>query len=514
MELKQILQSDDKKLIKSLFIFNSSHSEKEILFKFNLWSRYFFPKYFTSEDAPFHKDIDLYNLHSYQGKLTTFVDIAFRGGAKTVRTKLFIAYCVANDEDLTKRYIKVLTSDTDNGSQIVTDIYNILINTKGFYSLFEKTDKKREERMASFTTSTGVKVKADTVGTDQRGAIQEDARPDLIWFEDFENRTTLRSAIKTKSIWDNMEEARTGLAKDGSCIYTCNYISEAGNVHKLVTKESSNKKVLIVPIIKEGVIAWNRYSKQDIEDMKKDDEDFEGERLCKPDAGKDIYFNRDMLDKMTPIEPIKNIAGFKIFRDYNPAHRYGGGHDVAGGVHLDSSASVFIDFDTFPAQVVGTYHSNTILPEAFGDEIYSESNQFGGCILGVENNKFDQTILKAKQLGAKLYLTQPKAIKSNFNLPNTYGWNTNSVTKSQMLSAMREVIDSGLIELNDKELIQEFKSYTRNDVIDREPDARLTTRHFDLLIACCIAWQMKEHSRVKKITNYHREYEKEKNPAI
>jgi hypothetical protein len=134
MELKQILQSDDKKLIKSLFIFNSSHSEKEILFKFNLWSRYFFPKYFTSEDAPFHKDIDLYNLHSYQGKLTTFVDIAFRGGAKTVRTKLFIAYCVANDEDLTKRYIKVLTSDTDNGSQIVTDIYNILINTKGFYS--------------------------------------------------------------------------------------------------------------------------------------------------------------------------------------------------------------------------------------------------------------------------------------------------------------------------------------------------------------------------------------------
>ena len=48
--------------------------------------------------------------------------------------------------------------------------------------------------MASFTTTTGVKVVADSVGTDQRGAIQEESRPDFIWFEDFENRTTLRSA--------------------------------------------------------------------------------------------------------------------------------------------------------------------------------------------------------------------------------------------------------------------------------------------------------------------------------
>ena len=525
MKIQKILLGTDKKLKKALFLFGKNNSDKEIIFKFGLWSRYFFPQYFTSKDAWFHKEMDLYNLQAYKGELTSFVNISFRGSAKTVRTKLFIAFCIANDEDTTRKYIKVLSADIDNCVQITTDIYNMLVNTQGMYNLFAKTVKKREERMSSFTTSTGIKVKADTVGTDQRGSIQEDARPDLIWNEDFESRTTLRSAIKTKTIADNMEEARTGLAIGGSSIYTANYISEAGNVHNLIHKETTRKKVLIIPIIKkpifnydeqvkkfklrEGISEWDRYSLKDIENMRNDDEDFEGERLCKPDAGKEIYFNRDALDIMEIKTPIEEIAGFKLFKKYNAAHRYGGGGDVAGGVQLDSSASVFIDFDTVPAQVVGIFASNTIAPEAFGDEIYKEGNIFGRCILGIENNKFDQAILKAKILGANLYMTQPKAIKSNFSMPITYGWNTNTLTKDQMMSALREAVESGLISLNDKDLIQECKSYTRNDVIDKEPDARLTTRHFDLLTACAIAWQMLNHARPTKKIYYEKNEEDE-----
>ena len=486
-------------MTKALFLFNQKNSNDEVILKFGLWARYFFPKYFTSPDAPFHKEMDLYNLQIYKGELTSFVNVTFRGGSKTVRTKLFIAFCIANDEDQTRKYIKVLSADIDNCTQITTDIYNTLVNTQGFYNLFEKTTKKREERMSSFTTSTGIKVKADTIGTDQRGSVQEEARPDLIWYEDIESRTTLRSAVKTKMIADNMEEARTGLAIGGSSIYTCNYISEAGNVFNLIHKESSNKKVLIIPIIKDGVSQWDRYSLQDIENMRKDDEDFEGERLCKPEEGDNVYFDRKILNRMECIEPLSITSGFKIFKEYNPAHRYGSGHDVASGQKLDSSTSVIIDFDTIPAQVVGTFASNTILPEAFGDEIYNETCQFGKCIAGIENNRYDQVIMKAKVLGTKLYMQQPKAFAVAFKPLTVYGWNTNALTKDQMLSALREAIKSGLLSLNNKDLIQEFKSYTRNDAIDRDPDIRLTTRHFDLLIACAIAWQMKTFARPKAI---------------
>jgi hypothetical protein len=518
-QIKELLSKGTPKEKLSLFYFDIGMENDKILLKFNLWARYHFPQYFGSEDASFHHEMNLYNLQAYKGQLDSFVNIAFRGAGKDVKTQLFITYCILNDTGSFRKYFKVLSDDGTNSVQSVTDIYNMLVNpkvTELYPSTFEKTVFKREERKDAFTTSKGVKVLADIVGSSQRGAKQEEARPDFIWANDFETRKTLRSAVITRAIWDNLEEARTGLEKGGSMVYTCNYVSEVGNVHRLVTeKQSTRKKVFIVPIEKEdGTPVWSRYTKDNIAEMRKTDEDFEGERLCKPSASKDMYFDRTMLDKQIPKQPLRDIAGFKMFKEYNRLHRYAGGHDVAGGVGLDSSTSVFIDFDTIPAQVVGTFASNTIMPEAFGDEVYSQGNRFGGCILGIENNKFDQAILKAKQLGAKLYMTATgKATTTNYALPNIYGWSTNSLTKSKMLSDLREAVESNLIEFNDQDIINELKSYTRNDLIDNAPDVRLTTRHFDLLTAVAISWQMRHHARPKKEKEF-REESKETNPAV
>lgn len=505
-KIQEILNSGPLKQRRSLFCFNVDNSNEEILFKFNLWAMYFFPKYFKSPDAPFHRDINLNNLKLYRGEIDTFVDSAFRGAGKDMKTKLFIPYCILNDLDHHRRYFKVLSEDGDNSKQSVTDMYNMLVNSRiaeMYPETFEKTESKREERMSSFTTSTGIKVLADTVGVDQRGANQEETRPDFIWFNDFETKKTMRSARETRSIWENMEEARTGLEKGGGCVYICNYFSEQGNVHKLITEKLSDRKVvLIIPISKNQTIrpiipTWDRYTIADIEEMIRTDDDFEGERLCKPNSSKDVYFDRERLEKMEKIEPLETIADFRIYKKYKSDHRYAGGHDVAGGVGLDSSSSVFIDFDTIPAQVVGTFADNMIQPESFGDEVYAQGNRFGKCLLGIENNKYDAAILKAKMLGAQLYKTGGREIKVGHKPPTIYGWNTNSLTKSKMLSSLRMAIEDGLIALNDSALIQEAMSYTRNDLIDNETDPRMTTRHFDLLIACAIAWQMKDYARPK-----------------
>lgn len=508
MELQKILKSNNLKDKKALFAFDKSNSNEQVYVKFNLWARYFFSKYFTSNDCEEHKEMDLNNIKTYRSEINQYVNVAFRGFAKTARTKLFIAFCIANDLDHTKRFIRCISADLDNAKQSVTDIYNMFVQprVKEMYpEIFEKTESKREETMSGFTTTTGIKVLAKQIGVDQRGKIMEEAKSDFDWYDDIETKTTIRSAITTHKIGENMEEARTGLAIGGSSVYTCNYFSEMGNVHKLVTKKSNGKVVQITPISKNQSITpiipvWERYTVKDIEKMIEDDEDFWGERMCKPDASKDVYVDRETLDRMEIRQPIKEIAGFKIFREYNPSHRYAGGMDVAGGVGLDSSTSVFIDFDTIPAQVVGTYHSNTIQPEAFGDEIYSEANRFGGCLIAPENNKFDQAILKAKLLGAKIFKSGGKPLKAGYVPPTTYGWNTNSLTKSKMFSALKTAIEDGLIELNDEDLINEGKSYTRNDLIDKEEDPRLSTRHFDLFTACAIAWQMKDYASPGKDT--------------
>jgi len=511
MTIQEILQGDNKAQKKALFSFDKKDDNNKVIFKFNLWIRFFLTKYLESKDAPFHKEIDLNNLRVYRNEINSFADIAFRGGAKTARTKLFVAYVILNDLDHSRRYFKILSADGVNSKQIVTDIYNILVMhdiNELYPEVFKKTDAKREETMSSFTTATGVKIIADTVGTDQRGALQEEARPDFIWFEDFENRTTIRSAVKTIAIWDNMEEARTSLSKTGGCVYTCNYISEAGNVHKLVNKKSDKNIVLITPIIdKKGNITWpERYSKADIEQMKQDDDDFEGERLCEPSAGKDIMFDRPRLEKMEVLQPIRESGQFKIFKEFDPSHRYGSGHDIGKGVGLDSSTSVFIDFSTIPARVVGTFANNQIKPETFGDEIKRQQDIFGGCIAGVENNYGTEAILRLKQLNANLYTTKKNDKQIADRQSTEYGWNTNALTKPKMLFALVKAVNDGLLELSDEALIAEAKSYTRHDLLEIVKNPRLTTRHFDLLMACAISWQMKDYAIIiDKVKPYKQE---------
>ena len=232
--------------------------------------------------------------------------------------------------------------------------------------------------------------------------------------------------------------------------------------------------------------------------MREDDEDFEGERLCKPSASKDILFDRESVDKQKPKEVIRESAGLKIFREFNPSHRTASGHDVAGGVGLDSSTSVYLDLDIIPAQVCATFNNNTIRPDVFGDEIKRESDIFGGALAGIEkNNHGHATIARAKQLDVNLYKTEGKATSVGQKIPTEYGWHTNGLTKPKMIFALSKAVEDGLIELNDKNLIAECRGYTRNDLMDREEDPRLVTRHFDLLIACAIAWQMKDFAQVK-----------------
>src|SRR5258706_1740541 len=97
--IEAILEKGNKAELRALFGFDATDSNEEVLVKFNLWCRWFFPQYFKAEDAPFHEEIDNNNLLIYRGLRKTFTNIVFRGGAKTTRTKLFIGFVIANDSE-------------------------------------------------------------------------------------------------------------------------------------------------------------------------------------------------------------------------------------------------------------------------------------------------------------------------------------------------------------------------------------------------------------------------------
>lgn len=220
---------------------------------------------------------------------------------------------------------------------------------------------------------------------------------------------------------------------------------------------------------------------------------------CEPSKGTGIFFDRETLNRQITRKPIKEIAGFKMFYPYNPSHRYGGGHDVAGGVALDSSTSVFIDFSTIPNRVVATYADKTIKPDNFGDEIARQARYYGEPIVAPENNKYDMCIGRLRQIYSNIYFTLPKATRVGLDpRTRTYGWNTNTMTKNTMLQDLKGAVADGHLELTDADIVAELKSYTRDDLMDKEDDVRLTTRHFDLLISCSIALQMKTFATRKE----------------
>lgn len=66
-----------------------------------------------------------------------------------------------------------------------------------------------------------------------------------------------------------------------------------------------------------------------------------------------------------------------------------------------------------------------------------------------------------------------------------------------MLFDLKKAIEDGHAELTDADLVAELKSYTRDDLMDVDDDPRLTTRHFDLLTACCIGFQMRNWAEAK-----------------
>src|SRR3990167_8051726 len=471
-EIHDTLNSGDTRKIRALFAFSKADNPELILLKFKIWGRWFFPRFFKSKDASYHEDVDMRRVKLYVGIDEEFLDMEYRGSAKTTRSKVFLAFCIANDIEHFRKYIKINSKEIDNSKQTTTDVYNMLVSKriKVLYpEVFEKTDTKREERMASFTTATGIKMVADTIGTDQRGDIQEESRPDFQWFDDFETSLSLMSAVTTNKIWVNMEEAKNGKAKGGASLYTCNYISERGNVHKLALKV---KNQVNIPIGNKVDGIWiptwpNRYTAEDILKLEQDAEDFAGEYLGKPSIGKDVYFVRESVDRQVSKELIDEVSGLKIFRKYDPSNRVCSGHDVGGGVGVDSSTSVFLDLDVFPIQVIATYKDNEIKPDAFAHEIVRQCKRFGENYVAVEKN-YGSTldILKTIYPTDMIHKTHTSKPKIVFQQVTEYGFETNAATKPMILSTLNQAIESGLIELNDADLIAEVRSYTTGDLMD------------------------------------------------
>lgn len=502
--IKNIVLNGTSAEKKSLYSFSSKDSNEKVLKKFELFSRGNFIRFFKSEDAPFHKDMALDFIISYRGG--NLRELAFRSASKTSLFKLFLAFVIMNDEDHLKKYIKIVSRDLKNPKQIVTDVYNMCLELIHIYgNQFEKEgDKKREETMGSFTTKSGVKLTAGTVGQAQRGHVQDAFRPDWVVFDDVEDRESVSSTVITEGIIEGCDEAITGLDPvNGSWLLLGNYISENGVVQWFLDK--SNAVTRITPIATDVVMdgktlisckpTWSIFNHDKIQLLIKDSLDAWGEYFCDPSRADNKFFNIDRINidlKNCPT-PLWIKDGVKQWEVYQSHMRYTTGADTSEGIGKDSNA--FTTWNTRTGEQVASYHSNEIKPELFAYKFGNFSKEFGPAIVAPEINNYSGgiviTTLRQIYPEDKIF-RHTDGRNANNNESNKLGWYTTSLSKTNAFMEFRKDYNDGIIHIKDPDLLKEMKMYSEQD-LSTTGDSSKVTRHFDLLVSAIIGWSAKSY---------------------
>src|SRR5205807_7826820 len=79
------------------------------------------------------------------------------------------------------------------------------------------------------------------------------------------------------------------------------------------------------------------------------------------------------------------------------------------------------------------------------------------------------------------------------------GFETNHANKHSILFDLKSAVEDGLLIINDERILREMRSFTHSDADDigsSRDKQGLATKHWDLLMACAIAWAMRKHARV------------------
>lgn len=512
---------------------------------FPYFAVYYFAEYFKYRIPKFHRDM-YHDLNDMMvGKVKELVWIMFRESAKTSIAKIFLVWCICYKYKL---FINYDAYDGDNSEAALFDVAMALqTNSKiirDFGQLYFEEDprarKSEIKRISEFITTNNVKVKAYSTGKSTRGRIFKDVRPDLYVLDDFETSKTKDSAPITNKIISHIDEMRTGLGPDGNVIYLCNYITEKGSVAylKSIAEKDRMMRVRDVPVIKDGEIMWpDKYVMTEEEaaeankiitdkEKKKISLDakrislgnnvFESEMMNNPGATSDIVFDRQIIDELLKRAqaPRREIAGFKIYEEYNPKWTYFGGGDTSEGVGRDANASVLIRSSAIdktgitdrvvtrrPAKVVGVFANADMPPDIFAHELKREGEMYGECLWGVEiNNTGFATMNEMKRIYSlkKIYRRVRKDLVTQ-KVTEELGWKTTSATKPDIIYQLKSAVEDGELEVLDEGLLLEMKYFTLTDMKEiayHEDESRMT-KHFDKLMACAIAWEMRHHAQVK-----------------
>lgn len=202
-------------------------------------------------------------------------------------------------------------------------------------------------------------------------------------------------------------------------------------------------------------------------------------------------FDQDIITSM--LKHVKSgIADgdWIMYEPYIEGFVYAAGVDVAEGVGQDSSTIVILCFSEDKVKVVAEYCSNKISPDVLAYEVKRGAEAYGNALVAVErNNHGHTTIATLKNIYQNLY-TEVTIDKVEDTMTTKYGWLTTGSSKPKMLYELKSALNNKELEIPSQSILHEMRSYDKEDVsVVRFDDKQ--SRHWDRLMAMCIAFQMR-----------------------
>lgn len=222
------------------------------------WFKYYFPNYYSSEPADFHKrstkrimqNAEWYEVRAWSREL-----------AKSARTMMEIIKLVLTKK---KRSVLLISANLESAKKLLKP-YKInfernqrIINDYGIQASYGDWEEQ------SFITQIGGAFVAVGAGQSPRGARNEEVRPDVVLMDDFDTDVDCRNPDIVDQKWEWFEQAvyaTRSISKPMLIIFCGNIIAEHCCIKKAI--KMADKSEIINIRDKEGKSTWPQKNTED-----------------------------------------------------------------------------------------------------------------------------------------------------------------------------------------------------------------------------------------------------------
>ncbi len=179
------------------------------------WFRYYFKKYTYAPAAEFHKNATervLSNREWYEVRMWS------RELAKSTRTMMEVLYLVlvghksneTSGKRLRKKYVLLISNSVENATRLLAPYRNALAANRRIIHDYGVQESVGSWQAGEFMTRQGVAFRALGAGQSPRGTRNEEARPDIILFDDVDTDAECLNPEIIARKWRWIDEAAIG----------------------------------------------------------------------------------------------------------------------------------------------------------------------------------------------------------------------------------------------------------------------------------------------------------------